>query len=194
MNVNINLLPWREARREKRTRRFHLCVALAVMVGCAVGFGVARSYQTSLDAQQQRNAYIQRQIDALNDDVQAIQGYSADVEQLSEQVAVFNSLQTGRSRTVGLFNDLAGSLAEGVHYLNLSRRAEMLEGTGIASSNRQVSDQLRGLAAAPGLEVPMLSEVEEEAERGGRRFRFTVLETPPLQRAEPGLADTEVAE
>lgn len=191
MNVNINLLPWREARRERLTRQFHLWLALAILAGCAVGFGIARGYQASLDAQLQRNAYIQREIDALSADVQAIQGYSADVDQLSEQVVVFHSLQSGRSRTVGLFNDLAMSLSEGVYYQRLSRREALLEGTGIASSNRQVSEQLRKLAAAPGLEVPTLSEVEEEMERGGRRFHFSVVESPPEARAEPGQDEME---
>ena len=58
MSININLLPWREARREKRTRRFYGVVVLMLIAGVALGLGVAQLYQQKLAAQQQRNAYI----------------------------------------------------------------------------------------------------------------------------------------
>lgn len=58
MSLTINLLAWREARRERRTRRFQLLLLAMLMVGSGLGFGVARYYQAELGAQSQRNDYI----------------------------------------------------------------------------------------------------------------------------------------
>ena len=66
MSININLLPWREARREKRTRRFYGVVVMMFLAGIGLGLGVLQIYQQQLSAQQQRNAYITNHIERLN--------------------------------------------------------------------------------------------------------------------------------
>ena len=66
MSININLLPWREARREKRTRRFYGVVVMMFLAGIGLGLGILQIYQQQLSAQQQRNAYITNHIERLD--------------------------------------------------------------------------------------------------------------------------------
>ena len=68
--------------------------------------------------------------------------------------------------------DLTASLVDGVHYVQLNRQGAALRLAGSAENNRQVSDQLRALAAAATFTEPVLSEVE--AEGGGERRRFSL--------------------
>lgn len=194
MSLTINLLPWREARRERRTRRFQLLLLAMLMVGSGLGFGVARYYQTELGAQTQRNAYIREQTQVLEEDIGQVHEYEARVSQLKEQLALFQALQRERVQTIRLFNAVAKSVAPGVIYQHLERRDETVSVTARANTDRQVSEQLRRIALTPALSVPALSEVENTADdaTAERRFRFVVdqpLDTEtPESRAE-GIAD-----
>lgn len=177
MSIEINLLPWREKLRARRRRRFYLALALMVVLGVGGGLGMTRYLQAEVAAQQQRNAHIRDAMAALDQDIRTIGESEAIRERLVNQLDVFGELQQGRSQTVAVFRDLTRSLVEGVHYTDLARQGERLRLTGLAETNRQVSAQLRALAAAPSLAEPALSEVES-ASGAQRRFELSVLQLP----------------
>ncbi|WP_404471524.1 PilN domain-containing protein [Vreelandella venusta] len=177
MSININLLPWREERREKRTRAFYGAVLFMLLLGGAFAYAVAYFYQQELVAQQQRNAHITSYIERLNQEIADVQRYQADAEQLNEQLQLFQTLHHERINTVRLFNDLAASVAQGVVYQRLSRSGERISLSAVAGSERQVSEQLRQIANMPGLGVPVLSEVASGQSGSERVFQFEVVQS-----------------
>ena len=177
MSIKINLLPWREARREKRTRRFYGGVVMMFLAGIGLGLGVLQIYQQQLAAQQQRNAYITNHIERLNNEIADVQRYQETAEQLGEQLALFQTLQAERVGTVQLFNNIAASVVYGVVYQRLSRNGEQVSFSAVAGSERQVSDQLRQIASMPGLGVPQLSEVTSGEDSVSRVFQFDVVQS-----------------
>ncbi|MFC3284396.1 PilN domain-containing protein [Litchfieldella rifensis] len=174
MTIEINLLPWRERVRERRSKRFYLALMVAAVVGVAAGAGMIYHYQVQLVAQQQRNEHIRQQLARLDGDIRSISEYEGTHEQMMERIEIFTRLQRGRPQTVHVFNQLTESLEEGVHYTRLARQGDTLRLTGVAENNRQVSDQLRALARASAFEVPVLSEVEADAGQQQRRFSLSV--------------------
>lgn len=186
MTIEINLLPWREARRERRNRRFKQIVALAAILGIGSAWGVANFYQQRLDTQQQRNRYVQNQSQQLDRDIATLHDFRTTREQMLTQIQLIRELQFSRPQTVRVFNQLTRSLEDGVYYTKLSREGEVLRLTGKAQANRQVSDQMRALASMPVFGVPTLSAVES-GDDDQRRFDLTVREvseTPP-----PGIGE-----
>lgn len=177
MSININLLPWREERREKLTRRFYGVVGLMLLAGIALGLGVSQLYQQQLSAQQQRNAYITQNIERLNNEIADVQRYQQTAARLGEQLTLFQTLQAERVSTVQLFNDIAASVVDGVVYQRLSRSGEQVSFSAIAGNERQVSDQLRQIASMPGLGVPLLSEVASGQDGSSRVFQFDVVQS-----------------
>jgi type IV pilus assembly protein PilN len=177
VSMNINLLPWREEQRERRTRKFYLIVAGMLILGVALGLLIFQYYQLKLVSQQQRNDYISEHIERLNADIEGVSRYNSDAERISEQIAVFQALQSEQTDTVQLFNDVAESVANGVIYQRLIKSGHSVSVTAVADSERQVSDQLRRIAALPGLGVPSLSAVENDPNGSGRVFRFDVEQT-----------------
>ncbi|MGM0703045.1 MAG: PilN domain-containing protein [Pseudomonadota bacterium] len=173
MSIEINLLPWREKQRARRSRRFYLALVLMVGLGAGGGLGITHLYQAELSAQQQRNAHVREAIATLDQDIRSITEYEAVRERMAGQLDVFGELQQGRSQTVAVFRDLTRSLVEGVHYTSLARQGERLRLTGLAETDSQVSDQLRALAAVPSLAEPVLSEVES-TDGAQRRFALSV--------------------
>jgi len=176
MSVIINLLPWREVRRERRTRHIQLLLVSMLILGIGLGFGVARYYQSAFEAQEARNQYILQQTEQLDKDISDVRRYEEQVAQINEQLALFQSLQHERVQTVQLFNAVAQSMVPGIVYQHLERSGETISVTARAGTDRQVSEQLRRIALAPALGVPALSEVENAAgeEAAGRQFRFVV--------------------
>ncbi|WP_447042983.1 PilN domain-containing protein [Vreelandella sp. H-I2] len=186
MSITINLLPWREAQREQRTRKFYAIVAGMLVFGVALGLMISQYYQLKLAAQEQRNAYVSDQIEQLNADIDGVSRYASDAERLGEQIAVFQALKAEQTNTVQLFNDVANSVANGVIYQRLAKSGNSVSVTAVAGSERQVSEQLRRIAALPGLGVPSLSAVENDQNGTGRLFRFDVNQTLAAELQEAG--------
>lgn len=181
MSITINLLPWREAQREQRTRKFYAVVAGMMVLGVVLGLLISHYYQLKLAAQEQRNAYVLDHIERLDADIDGVSRYASDAESLGEQIAVFQALKAEQTDTVQLFNDIANSVANGVVYQRLAKSDNSVSVTAVAGSERQVSEQLRRIEALPSLGVPSLSAVESEQNGAGRVFRFDVEQTTPAE-------------
>lgn len=174
MKITINLLPWRQAQRERRTRQYYVAVVIMLLLGVVVGLLISQFYQLKLAAQQQRNALISSHIERLHADIDSVSRVELDAARLNEQIAVFQALQSTSTDTVHLFNNVANSVVSGVVYQRLSRSDNSVSVTAAAGSARQVSEQLRRIAALSGLGVPVLSALESEQEGAGRVFHFDV--------------------
>lgn len=172
MTIEINLLPWREAMRARRSKRFYLSLTLMALIGLGGGYGMTWYYEQRLSAQQERNRFVEAESKQLDATIREISELEEIRQTMEAQVRVFTELQGGRGQTVHVFNDLVASLVDGVHYTRLNRQGDSLQMTGVAENNRQVSDQLRALDAAPSLTEPVLSEVE--AEQGGELRHFSL--------------------
>lgn len=168
MNVEINLLPWREKRRERRRRRFYLALASMALSGIAGGTGATYHYALAKESQQQRNAYIAGQIRQLEGDMHSLMEQATLRDQLLGQLQVLGELQQGRAQTVKVLRGLTESLVDGVHYVQLRREGDQLHLAGRAQNNRQVAEQLRALAATTVFFEPVLAEVEAEEEEQHR--------------------------
>ncbi|WP_445156731.1 PilN domain-containing protein [Halomonas sp. E14] len=188
MTIEINLLSWRERRRERRSRRFYLAVIAFALLGAAGGLGLTYHVDDRLDAQKKRNAFIREQTQRLEGDIRLIGETESIQQRMSRQIEVFSDLQQGRSLTVLVLRDLAVSLVDGVHYTQLSRQGDQLHLSGQAESNHHVSEQLRSLAAAPAFAEPVLSEVESD---GGPRRRFSLGINQLVRASEPSVAAGE---
>ncbi|MDN3521396.1 PilN domain-containing protein [Halomonas ramblicola] len=191
MTIEINLLPWREELRARRSKRFYLSLALMALLGLGGGYGMTWYYEQEAEAQQRRNAHIEAQSRQLDSAIREISELEAIREQMLEQVRVFTELQLGRTQTVYVMNDLVTSLVEGVHYTQLNRQGDSLRLAGLAENNRQVSDQLRALAAAPTFTEPVLSEVEAEDDGEGRRFSLSMSQRMPGDAALESVSGSE---
>ena len=184
--ANINLLPWREARRQKRKQQFLIGLG-ATLAGAALSVLLWDVTVTSqIDYQQSRNQYLRSQIAVLDQEVAAIRGVQRKRNQLIERMRVIQALQGNRPVIVRLLDQLVRTVPDGVFYTSLETKANVVSIEGVAESNNRVSSLMRRLDASDWLENPNLDAVETAPDYGDQAttFKLTVnLQLPEEEEA-----------
>ena len=184
--ANINLLPWREARRQKRKQQFLIGLG-ATLAGAALSVLLWDVTVTSqIDYQQSRNQYLRSQIAVLDQEVAAIRGLQHKRNQLIERMRVIQALQGNRPVIVRLLDQLVRTVPDGVFYTSLETKANVVSIEGVAESNNRVSSLMRRLDASDWLENPNLDAVETAPDYGDQAttFKLTVnLQLPEEEEA-----------
>jgi type IV pilus assembly protein PilN len=143
--ANINLLPWRERRREERKKAFFITLGAAFGLAAAV-LGAGILYINSEIANQAaRNAYITDQIAVLDTKIAEIRDLQQQKRALTERMAVIQDLQGRRPVIVRLFDELVRTLPDGVYYNSITRTGDAIALSGVADSANRVSTLMRYL-------------------------------------------------
>lgn len=158
--IRINLLPHREEKRKARRQQFYALTGLTLLLGglvVALGNGIISGYVSAQDA---KNAFLKTEIAALDKSIDEIKRLREQTEALLQRKRVIESLQGNRSEAVGLFNELAKNVPEGVYIRKISQQANKINLVGYAQSNARVSSLMRNLESSPLLERPTLIEIK----------------------------------
>jgi type IV pilus assembly protein PilN len=180
--ARINLLPWREERREARRKRF-LLVLMAVVAGSVGAVLVAnQAISGAIDRQVARNDYIGKQIAVVDERIKQISDLKERRQQLVERMRIIQDLQGNRPISGRMFDQLARALPDGVYFTEVKMTGKTLSITGAAQSNNRVSDLMRNLETSDWFDAPSLTEVK--ATTAGQVdqasvFQLTVRQTRP---------------
>ncbi len=158
--IRINLLPHREEKRKARRQQFYALTGLTLVLGgliVALGNGIISGY---VSAQDEKNAFLMTEIAALDKSIDEIKRLREQTDALLQRKRVIESLQGNRSEAVGLFNELAKNVPEGVYIKKVSQQANKINLVGYAQSNARVSSLMRNLESSPLLERPTLIEIK----------------------------------
>lgn len=158
--IRINLLPHREEKRKARRQQFYALTGLTLVLGgliVALGNGIISGY---VSAQDEKNAFLKTEIAALDKSIDEIKRLREQTDALLQRKRVIESLQGNRSEVVGLFNELAKNVPEGVYIKKVSQQANKINLVGYAQSNARVSSLMRNLESSPLLERPTLIEIK----------------------------------
>ncbi|MDH0380921.1 PilN domain-containing protein [Comamonas aquatica] len=193
--ILINLLPHREAARKRRKEAFQVTMFLAVVVGLLVAALVYWWFQSRIENQQDRNAYLSSQIAVLDKQIKEIAGLEGEINALRERQKAVEALQANRNLPVHLLNELVRQLPEGVYISSIKQTGLQVEMKGVAQSNERVSEVLRNLSgntawfAKPDLKEIVASSValSPKDQRKVVNFNLSFLLVLPVD-AESGAA------
>jgi type IV pilus assembly protein PilN len=158
--IRINLLPHREQKRKARIQRFVVLAVIAVGIGAAVtGAGyIALSAQIAI--QDERNAYLTDEITKLDKQIAEIETLKKERQLLLDRKKVVERLQSNRSETVKIFDQLARQTPEGVYLHDLKQAGDQITLMGYAQSAARVSTLMRSLVDSNVFEQPNLIEIK----------------------------------
>lgn len=181
--ANINLLPWREELRQVRRTEFLRLTGVVFLLAAALTFAWSRWVAGDIEGQIGRNELLAREIAVFDAEIKEIGELKKRRTQMLERVMAIQGLQGNRSDIVRLFDQLARATPAGVFFVELRRRAEVVELIGFAESNNRVSMLMRQLDASDRFQEPTLTKVEADPLLGDQGSRFAMqmkLTAPPL--------------
>ncbi|MCL7745321.1 PilN domain-containing protein [Guyparkeria hydrothermalis] len=191
----INLLPWREERRQKRQRDFVVHLVLAALIAVATAFGIHSYMQAQIEYQQERNAYLEGVIKKLDQQIQAINELKKRKAQLTARMQVIEKLQSSRPIIVHLMENFVTTLPDGVQLTSATvTNDEKISIQGKADAQARVAAYLRRLNSADYIGSASLvgsgilaQGASGEASAGQYVFSIEAKITPPKE----GEADKE---
>ena len=174
--ANINLLPWRETRRQERKKQFLLGLGATVVGAVLAVLLWDVMVNAQIHYQQSRNQHLRTHIALLDQEVAEIRDLQRKRNQLVERMRVIQALQGNRPVIVRLLDQLVRTVPDGVFYTSLETKANVVSIEGVAESNNRVSSLMRRLDASDWLENPNLDAVQAAPEYGEQAttFKLTV--------------------
>ena len=172
--ARINLLPWREELRKQKQRDFGIIAVSSVILAGLVVLLAHFHVDGLINNQNQRNAYLQDEIEILNKRIGRIKELEAMKQNLLARMNVIQELQSSRPESVHLLDEMVRTLPDGVHLKKFAQSNKALTMTGIAESNARVSDYMRKIDQSDWLTGPRLNVIKT-TESGRRRIaNFTL--------------------
>jgi len=176
----INLLPWREEARKKSQQNFVISIVGAVAIGVVV-IGAGYTYMDGRIAyQEERNAYIQTEIDNLDKAIAEIKTLDANRKALLDRIAVIERLQSTRPGIVHLFDEMVNALPKGLYLTQLKQKDSKIKLVGKAESSARVSSYMNRLNSSPWLSSSDLNTIQVDSENGKNNLRYFSLNVTQL--------------
>ncbi|MCM2320117.1 MAG: PilN domain-containing protein [Pseudomonas sp.] len=158
--ARINLLPWREQRREERKQRFLVALGAVLAGAAALVFAGDQYLNAAIEQQNARNDFLKKEIAVLDARIKEISELKQRRQQLLERMKTIQDLQGNRPIIGRVFDQLVRTLPDGVHFTELKMTAKNIAIKGAAESNNRVSTLMRNLDASEWLDAPNLTEVK----------------------------------
>ena len=158
--TRINLLPYREEQRKARRQQFYGLLGLVALLACLIVFAVYTVIDGYISAQEERNAFLKKEIAVLDKQIEEIKRLKDQTQALLARKQIIESLQQNRGETVHLLSELTKQVPEGVYLRSLKQTGAKVAIVGYAQSNARVSTLMRNIEASPWLEQPRLLEIK----------------------------------
>jgi len=188
--ARINLLPWRDERREVRKKQFITVLVGVLVVAGGLVFLSGQFIDGLLDEQNARNRYLNQEIATLNERIKQVNEIREMRTQILGRMQVIQDLQGNRTAMPRLFDQLVRTLPDGVYYSSLIMQGGRISMSGTAESNNRVSALMRNLEASPWLAGSTLSGVKAVADGNldgaANQFQLTVRQNRPKAGQEKG--------
>lgn len=184
--ARINLLPWREQRREERKQRFLVALGAVLVGAAALVFAGDQYLNAMVERQNARNEFVRKEIAVLDARIKEIKELKERRQQLLERMKTIQDLQGNRPIIARVFDQLVRTLPDGVYFTELKMTGKSIAVKGAAESNNRVSTLMRNLDASDWLVAPNLTEVKAVtagAVDQANVFQLTVQQTKPGEEA-----------
>jgi type IV pilus assembly protein PilN len=170
--IRINLLPHRQIKRAERQREFNLMLVGTLILGVVIVFMVQTFIGASIDAQVNRNTRLEQANTLLDQQIAEIKELKNEISAVLERKQVVENLQTNRSQTVMVLDELSRELPEGMFLKSIKQQGAVITIEGIADTNARVAALVRNLSSSPAMESPSLVEIKSATVNGMKQNDF----------------------
>lgn len=179
--VDINLLPWRELKREREKKQFGTYLLIVALSCATVIFLVNFIIVNNIENQTSRNNRLQNEIALYKKQLVAIKDLKTLRRNLIARMKIVQNLQSTRILTVHLFDELIRILPDGVYVTQMQRVGDKITLLGYTESNSNISLLMRNIEASRWIQQPSLTEIKktmEGSEHASSEFKLSFILKP----------------
>jgi type IV pilus assembly protein PilN len=171
---SINLLPWRQALRQRRRKEFLIGLGAAVGLAALITLLTHLAVSSMIDEQKRRNELLTAEIAELDKAIEQILTLEEKKAAMISRMQVIDTLQSSRPEVVKLFDHMVSTLPEGVYLTSVKQVGKKIEFNGVAQSSTRVSAFMRNIDASETLSTPELKVIQtgREADPGAQFTLF----------------------
>ena len=140
---NINLLPWREATKQRQKSQFLIMLGGGALAAALLVLVVNFLYQQSITRQEGRNQYLQTEIAQLDAKIGEINQLKVRRAELIERMRLIDQLQQSRNLAVHLYDALPSLVTTGVYLDSLSYKNAQVDVVGKTEAHSRVANMMR---------------------------------------------------
>ncbi|MBL4772790.1 MAG: PilN domain-containing protein [Alcanivoracaceae bacterium] len=192
--VKINLLPWREERRQQLTKEFYVLLGIGGSIAVAIVASIFYVYSQNIDFQKSRNAKIEAEIVKLDAQIKEIEGLEELRDNLLARKKVIEELQANRTQMVHLFDEMVKTIPNGVFLQNIKQNGTTISLEGYAQSHSRVSAYMRKLEKSEWFKAPVDVEyirADDSYDTHEQKFRLMVNLINPLTKKNQDVGEIE---
>lgn len=186
--IRVNLLPHRQIKRELRQREFGLMASFSAIAASAIVFLGYTFINSQIDAQVSRNSRLDAAIVSLDKEIADIKDLKDKISIMLEKKRVVENLQTNRSQSVIVLDELSRQLPEGMYFKSIKQQDALISIEGVADTNARVATLVRSLSTSNWLETPNLVEIKSVLINNLKQNAFTLtvnIKAPKDEEATP---------
>lgn len=147
--AKINLLPWREERREQKKKEFFTISAGVALLGLVLSALVWTYYNNELQNQNEANQLVVAENQKLDQQLKDLEGLQARRDEIIERMKLIQDLQGVRPVIVHVFDEVTKLTPSNMYLTEFSRQGDRFKLIGQAQDPNVVSDYLRALGSSP---------------------------------------------
>jgi type IV pilus assembly protein PilN len=172
--MRINLLPHRETRRKQQQQQFLVALALVALVGAVAAYSVYWYLDQTYDGHVSGNKYLTEEIAKVDKEIEEINRLKEQTASLLARKQVVETLQSNRSETVHLLDQLVRQLPDGMYLKSVKQQGAKVVINGVTQSQARVSTLMRNLESSQKLGNPALVEIKALQQGTTRANEFTM--------------------
>ncbi len=179
--TEINLLPWREQKREQAKKQFTVYAAAVFFLSILLVIFANYYVLGKIDTQAAINVRLQNEINEYKKRIVAIKHLKKLRQGLIARMEIIHDLQATRILTVRLLDELIHILPDGVYVTKMERAGDKITLTGYTESNSNISLLMRNIQLSHWIQLPELTEIKktkEESESSPNEFKLSFILKP----------------
>ncbi len=170
--TSINLLPWRELKREQEKKWFGTLMAITAVSAVLIVVLLNYYSRSLIESQQKRNQILSEEIHRFDLQIKQIKQLKQLRQALISRMMIVENLQFSRLLTVHLFDELIKIMPKGLTLTALERNQQAITITGYAESNSDISELMRTVEKNPWVRNPQLTEIKTPSDEKIKENQF----------------------
>ena len=172
MLPSINLLPWREAQRDKRKKRLLDLLLLSVLLVITMQWGVVYFLQQQAQTQQARLQYLNSYLAELDRQILEHKRLEQQHQYVLRRLSVVESLQTQRNKVTRFMDLLPSLIPQGVYVDEIKMNGAQVRLSGISGTTSRLATMLDNFESSTLIRDTDMRSIIQGEERFGEKFQI----------------------